>query len=48
MGIDRKIDYEKLTKACIAVQNGANLIGTNEDIKFPTENGFLPRERFFC
>ncbi|MEK4284282.1 MULTISPECIES: TIGR01457 family HAD-type hydrolase [Ureibacillus] len=42
MGIDRKIDYEKLTKACIAVQNGATLIGTNEDIKFPTEKGFHP------
>lgn len=42
MGIDRNINYEKLTKACIAVQNGAKLIGTNEDIKFPTEVGFNP------
>ncbi|WP_332648994.1 TIGR01457 family HAD-type hydrolase [Lysinibacillus sp. 54212] len=42
MGIDRKIDYARLGKACILVQNGAKLIGTNEDIKFPTEQGFLP------
>ncbi|MEO4054366.1 TIGR01457 family HAD-type hydrolase [Solibacillus sp. CAU 1738] len=42
MGIDRTIDYVKLAKACLAVQNGAQLIGTNEDIKFPSDNGFLP------
>lgn len=42
MGIDRTIDYTKLAKACLAVQNGAQLIGTNEDIKFPTEHGFFP------
>lgn len=42
MGIDRMITYEKLTKACLAVQNGAALIGTNEDIRFPTEEGFHP------
>ena len=42
MGIDRGIDYSKLATACVAVQNGAKLIGTNEDVKFPTEAGFLP------
>lgn len=42
MGIDRMINYEKLSKACIAVQNGAVLIGTNEDIKIPTDEGFKP------
>ncbi|TSI10470.1 TIGR01457 family HAD-type hydrolase [Lysinibacillus sp. BW-2-10] len=42
MGIDRTIDYMKLAKASIAVQNGARLVGTNEDIKFPTEHGFVP------
>lgn len=42
MGIDRTIDYMKLAKACMVVQNGAQLIGTNEDIKFPTEQGFMP------
>ena len=42
MGIDRGIDYSKLANACVAVQNGAKLIGTNEDVKFPTEAGFIP------
>ncbi len=42
MGIDRKIDYMKLARASLAVQNGAKLIGTNEDIKFPSEVGFVP------
>lgn len=42
MGIDRTITYEKLAKASLALQNGAVLIGTNEDMKFPTEKGFVP------
>lgn len=42
MGIDRQISYEKLVKACDYVQNGAKLIGTNGDIKFPNETAFTP------
>lgn len=42
MGIDRAIDYQKLSKASLAVQSGAVLIGTNEDIRFPNEHGFVP------
>lgn len=42
MGIDREITYEKLTKACLAVRNGATFISTNGDIALPTERGFLP------
>lgn len=42
MGIDRAIDYMKLVKASLAVQSGAKLIGTNEDIRFPAELGFIP------
>lgn len=42
MGIDRAINYEKLTKACLAVRNGAFFISTNADIALPTERGFLP------
>lgn len=42
MGIDRQITYEKLLKASSYVQNGAQLIGTNQDIKLPYENGFAP------
>ncbi|PLS18089.1 TIGR01457 family HAD-type hydrolase [Bacillus sp. M6-12] len=42
MGIDRSINYEKLTKACLAVRNGAVFISTNGDIALPTERGLLP------
>lgn len=42
MGIDRQITYEKLVEASAYVQNGAQLIGTNGDIKFPNELGFTP------
>lgn len=42
MGIDRQMTYDKLVQASFVVQNGAQLIGTNGDIKFPTENGFAP------
>ncbi|MEK4426757.1 TIGR01457 family HAD-type hydrolase [Solibacillus sp. FSL K6-1523] len=42
MGIDRQMTYDKLVQASFAVQKGAKLIGTNGDIKFPTENGFAP------
>ncbi|HWL22618.1 MAG TPA: TIGR01457 family HAD-type hydrolase [Ureibacillus sp.] len=42
IGIDQTVDYMKLAKASAAVQNGAKLIGTNEDIRFPSEYGFLP------
>lgn len=42
IGFDRQIDYKKISKACHAVQNGATLIGTNEDVKVPSEFGFNP------
>ena len=42
VGIDRSIDYEKLTKACLAVRNGATFISTNADIALPTERGLQP------
>lgn len=42
IGIDREISYEKLSKACIAVRNGATFISTNGDIAIPTEKGLLP------
>jgi len=42
MGIDRTVDYMKLVKASLALQAGAKLIGTNEDIRFPSELGFIP------
>ncbi|MEY8734904.1 TIGR01457 family HAD-type hydrolase [Peribacillus frigoritolerans] len=42
MGIDRGINYKKLSKACLAVRNGAVFISTNGDIAIPTEQGLLP------
>lgn len=42
MGIDRKITYEKLAKACLAVRNGALFFSTNSDAALPTERGLLP------
>ncbi|WP_107951245.1 TIGR01457 family HAD-type hydrolase [Lysinibacillus parviboronicapiens] len=48
MGIDRTLDYMALAKATIAVQNGATFIATNQDIKFPTEYGFLPGNGAFA
>lgn len=48
MGIDPTIDYGKLSKATIAIQNGATFIATNPDIKFPTEHGFIPANGSFA
>ena len=48
MGIDPMITYEKLSKATIAIQKGATFIATNPDIKFPTEDGFIPANGSFA
>jgi len=42
MGIDREINYEKLSKACLFVRNGAAFLSTNGDVAIPTERGLLP------
>jgi 4-nitrophenyl phosphatase len=42
VGIDRDINYEKLSLACLGVRNGATFISTNGDIAIPTERGLLP------
>ncbi|WP_284036253.1 TIGR01457 family HAD-type hydrolase [Neobacillus sp. 114] len=42
VGLDRSINYEKLTIACLAVRNGATFISTNGDIALPTERGLVP------
>ncbi|EAZ85231.1 TIGR01457 family HAD-type hydrolase [Lysinibacillus sp. FSL M8-0216] len=48
MGIDRTLDYMALARATIFVQKGAVFIATNQDIKFPTEYGFLPGNGSFA
>lgn len=42
VGIDREVNYMKLATAAVAVQHGATLLSTNQDVKFPTEFGFVP------
>src|SRR5690625_2722568 len=42
IGLDRHINYEKLTQACLAIRKGAEFISTNGDIAIPTERGLLP------
>ncbi|SFG67061.1 4-nitrophenyl phosphatase [Halobacillus alkaliphilus] len=42
IGIDHNISYEKLTKACLHVRNGASFISTNGDRSIPTERGMVP------
>lgn len=41
-GLDRGFTYEKLTLASLAIQRGAQFIGTNPDVSLPTERGLLP------
>lgn len=42
VGIDRKINYEKMAKACLAIRAGAFFVSTNSDTAIPTERGLLP------
>ncbi|GGK05317.1 haloacid dehalogenase [Lentibacillus kapialis] len=42
IGIDREVTYEKLSKACRGVRNGAALISTNADAALPTGRGLEP------
>jgi 4-nitrophenyl phosphatase len=41
-GLDRRLAYDRLTRACTAIRDGAPLIGTNPDVALPTERGLLP------
>lgn len=42
VGFHDDFDYERLTAAFLAVQNGARLIGTNDDVTYPTPHGLIP------
>ncbi|WP_434121063.1 TIGR01457 family HAD-type hydrolase [Salinicoccus roseus] len=42
MGLDREINYEKLSRGALLIAEGAKLISTNPDRKFPTEAGLVP------
>jgi HAD superfamily hydrolase (TIGR01450 family) len=42
VGLDRDIDYARLTSAVAAVRSGARFIATNTDSTYPTPAGLLP------
>ena len=41
-GLDRRLTYDRLMRACLALRGGAPLIATNPDHALPTERGMLP------
>ena len=42
VGLDPSVDYRRLAAAMRAVADGARLIATNADARYPTAEGFLP------
>ena len=42
VGIDRQVNWDKLTEAALAIRAGATFVGTNPDPSFPTERGIAP------
>ena len=42
VGLDPNVDYARLSTAMSAVADGARLIATNADARYPTPAGFLP------
>lgn len=42
VGLDNKVDYQKLEKATLLIRAGAKFIGTNPDTNLPTERGLVP------
>jgi 4-nitrophenyl phosphatase len=41
-GLDRRLTYERLKAACLAIRAGAQFVATNPDLSLPAEDGFLP------
>jgi len=42
MGLDRKVNYDKLAAACLQIRAGARFISTNSDMAIPREKGLYP------
>ena len=42
VGMDRTLTYEKLKAGCLAINNGAKFVATNNDVNFPSEEGLIP------
>ncbi len=41
-GVDFNLSYDRLRDACLAIRAGADFIGTNPDLTFPTPEGLVP------
>lgn len=48
VGFDTTLTYEKLSKACTYIREGALFLATHLDINCPTETGFIPDCGSFC
>jgi 4-nitrophenyl phosphatase len=42
VGIDRQLNYEKLSRATLLIRSGVPFIGANPDRTFPTPEGLVP------
>ena len=42
VGLDRQLNFGRLTLACRAIMRGARFIATNDDATYPTPDGVLP------
>ncbi len=42
VGMDTTLTYEKLKAGCLAINNGAEFVATNDDKNFPSEEGLIP------
>lgn len=42
VGFDMTLDFEKVTRACTYIRQGAEFIATHPDLNCPTEEGFIP------
>ncbi len=42
VGMDRTLTYDKLKAGCLAINNGARFVATNNDVNFPSEEGLIP------
>jgi len=42
VGMDTGLTFEKLKYGCLAINNGASFVATNDDKNFPSEEGLIP------
>lgn len=42
VGIDRRLSYDRLTRAAAAIRSGARFVATNDDPTYPTPTGLVP------